>query len=326
MAVDALTHKRGSGWTTAAPTSGTGMYRVSHPAGTAQKYSDSAFTGSSGIVCSGLPVSNFHYSEGVNGSTAGGSSGAPVTIVQDGDARVVGQLLGVCHFSTWDDCDYDTYNYIDGAFAVTFPFIEEWIDVVPACDPDAFEPDDSSADASPIASGSPQTHNICPVGDEDWVTFTLGQETAVTIETSGPSGDTRMWLFDSALSELEFDDDGGAGLFSRIDRECGIDALPAGTYYVKIDEFGDDHEIPSYAITYTKGANCGVCPADLTLSNTTIDGVLSPRASGTITLGPSLLIDGTAIDVLAGDLVVITSGTEIGGSFVAGTHPDACNQ
>ena len=37
-----------------------------------------------------------------------------------------------------------------------------------------------------------------------------------------------MWLYDSELNELEQNDDDGSGLFSRIDRLCGVDALPAG--------------------------------------------------------------------------------------------------
>lgn len=311
------------GWTTASVTSGQAMDRVSHPAGTTQKYSASSYTGSSGIVCSGLPVSDFHYSEGFTGSTTGGSSGAPVTVEISDDAFVVGQLFGVCRFSTWDECAYNTFNYVDGAFAVTYPFIAPWID--PGCSPDGFEPDDSSGAASSIASGSPQAHSICGAGDEDWVTFTLSQESEVVLETSGSSGDTRMWLFDSGLSLVEFDDDDGSSLFSRIDRVCDADALPADTYFVKIDEFGDDDPIDDYTLTYTRVQGCGSCPSDLTLANTTLSGTQTFLADDTITLGPSLVVDGTSIDVIAGDRVVITSGTEIGGSFSAGTHPSACS-
>ncbi|MFC2023713.1 hypothetical protein ACFLT5_03135, partial [Chloroflexota bacterium] len=68
---------------------------------------------------------------------------------------------------------------------------------------------------------------------------------------------TRMWLYDSSLSELESDDNGGSGLFSRIDRLCGTDALPASTYYVKIDESGNDEVIPSYEFTFTIVGSCG---------------------------------------------------------------------
>jgi hypothetical protein len=192
------------------------------------------------------------------------------------------------------------------------------------CGGDAFEPDDTAGTASPIASASPQSHSLCPAGDEDWVTFTLGQESAVTVETSGPAGDTRMWLYDSGLDQIEFDDDDGPGLFSRIDRECGVDALPEGTYYVEVGEVLGD-ELASYSLTYAKGPNCEPCPSGLTLSGTTISGTRSYRASGLVTLGPSLVIEATAIDVLAGDRVVIRSGTEIGGSFAAGTNEAACS-
>jgi hypothetical protein len=48
----------------------------------------------------------------------------------------------------------------------------------------------------------------------------------VLLETSGPSGDTVMWLRNGAGAQLEYDDDSGSGYFSRIDRLCGVDALP----------------------------------------------------------------------------------------------------
>ena len=121
---------------------------------------------------------------------------------------------------------------------------------------DSFENDDSSNQANNINDGDQQTHSICPSGDEDWVKFTLAAESAVQIETSGPSGDTVMWLYDSGINQLEFNDDGGAGLFSLIDRTCGVDALPAGTYYVKIEEFGDDAVISSYDVSFDITESC----------------------------------------------------------------------
>lgn len=315
------------GWTTASLTSGQAMDRVSHPAGGTQRYSASSFTGDAGILCGGYPTSNFHYSEVTTGSTAGGSSGAPVTINVSDDARVVGQLLGACHMPTWDDCSYSTYNDVDGAFSVTFPVIEDWLDPPEPCAADVYEPDGSSGAAGPILSGAPQAHSICPEGDEDWVSFTLGDESGVELETTGPSGDTRMWLYDGSVMQLEFDDDSGTNLFSFIDRTCGVDPLPAGTYYVKVDDFGDDDTIPDYTLSYTRIESCaGTCPNDLVLANTTLTGTESHRAHVSITLGPSLTVDGTAIDVLAGQSVVFESGTAIGGSFSAGTHPDACGQ
>ena len=52
---------------------------------------------------------------------------------------------------------------------------------------------------------------------------------------SGADGDTRMWLYDEQLNELAFDDDSGDNGFSRIDRTCGENPLPAGTYYLLVD-------------------------------------------------------------------------------------------
>lgn len=191
---------------------------------------------------------------------------------------------------------------------------------VPPCTPDGFEPDDTSGQAKVVSSGVTKSHNICPVGDEDWSTFTLGQESEVHLATSGGAGDTRMWLYDSGLGQVEFDDDGGVGLFSDIDRLCGVDALPAGTYYVKVDEFGDNNEIESYAINLTTSL-CG-CPSTVTLANQTLNGTQSYLASGSATLGPSLMVDGTSISVEA-PTVTIIGNTEIGGTFTAGNNP-AC--
>jgi C1A family cysteine protease len=114
---------------------------------------------------------------------------------------------------------------------------------------DPYEPDDTSGQANWI--NNLQTHSIVPATDVDWVKFSLSEESEVVIETSGTGGDTRMWLYDNNLSEIEYDDDDGTELFSRIDRMCGTDPLAAGMYYVKIDEFGNDNEIASYDILLT---------------------------------------------------------------------------
>ena len=115
---------------------------------------------------------------------------------------------------------------------------------------DAYEDDDVYTDANPITSGVPQDHNIVPSDDEDFVTFTLSVESAVSLSTSGPGGDTRLYLYDdSGTNEIDFDDDDGGGGWSLIDRTCGVDALPAGTYYAMVDGFGS--EIPEYQLNYS---------------------------------------------------------------------------
>jgi V8-like Glu-specific endopeptidase len=115
-----------------------------------------------------------------------------------------------------------------------------------ACD--AYENDDSWSQASWLHDGLPQTHDIIPASDVDWARFTLYEHSTVTLETAGLTGDTRMWLYSSALEEIAYDDDGGAGYFSRI-----YTALPPGTYYVKVDEYDNDDKIEGYELHFDAG-------------------------------------------------------------------------
>ena len=114
---------------------------------------------------------------------------------------------------------------------------------------DSFEPDNSNDTATTAVPGTPQFHSILPVGDVDFTTFTLTSVSDVTIQTSGASGDTELWLYGSDRSVLEYNDDGGGGLFSRIDRtQADLDPLPPGTYFVSVGEKGNDATIASYQL------------------------------------------------------------------------------
>ncbi|MCP4590560.1 MAG: trypsin-like serine protease [bacterium] len=117
------------------------------------------------------------------------------------------------------------------------------------CSLDGYEPNGTSGQAGVISSGSPQTHSICSIGDEDWLSFTVNESSQVVLETSGTLGNTQMWLYDSGLTELEYDDDGGTSSFSLIDRVCGVDSLPSGTYFVKIDQTGGNNFIQEYQVS-----------------------------------------------------------------------------
>jgi PKD repeat protein len=111
---------------------------------------------------------------------------------------------------------------------------------------DSYEPDNDMNQASVISAGESQSHSIIPANDVDWIKFTLSSNSRVAIWTSGSSGDTRMWLYNSSGREVAYDDDTGDGYFSRIERD-----LTSGTYYVKIDEYGNDNEVPSYQLRTT---------------------------------------------------------------------------
>lgn len=118
---------------------------------------------------------------------------------------------------------------------------------------DAFETDDTWQQAKPIAvDAGPQNHSIHVPSDVDWATFTLTTAADVVIETRGSAGDTRLWLYgsDPTAAPIEFDDDDGVGRFSVIVRS-GVNALPAGTYYVKVDESGNNAAIAAYSLSVT---------------------------------------------------------------------------
>ena len=157
---------------------------------------------------------------------------------------------------TWDSDPAHTYTMQwDGGYPDEDegPYFLSGVGVV-KLDPDeagdSYEPDDSSGQANWINDGDTQNHTIGPIGDDDWVKFYLDSDSSITLETSGPSGDTWMVLYDSGLTEIDHDDDSGPGYFSYIDRVCGDDPLPSGNYYVKVSEYLGWRQIPTYDITF----------------------------------------------------------------------------
>ncbi|GAH69483.1 unnamed protein product, partial [marine sediment metagenome] len=82
---------------------------------------------------------------------------------------------------------------------------------------DGYEPDGTPGQATPIATdGTPQTHDIDPASDTDYVSFTVPPGSYYFIETSptgtGDVGDTVLWIWDTdGTTELAYDDDGGEG-------------------------------------------------------------------------------------------------------------------
>ncbi len=114
---------------------------------------------------------------------------------------------------------------------------------------DAYEPDNTYSQAKMIYNGRPQIHSINPATDLDWEMFSVPSTAEIFLYTEGIEGDTRLWLYDSGLNLVEYDDDSGVGLFSSITRLCSSDPLSPGTYYAKIDEFYNDDIIDEYTIT-----------------------------------------------------------------------------
>ena len=111
---------------------------------------------------------------------------------------------------------------------------------------DAYEPDDTSRAAKTVRNGRTQWRSIAAVGNRDWARFTVGSRGGrnLDIQTWGLSGDTQIWLFTSRGRQIGYDDDNGTGRFSRL---WGT-SIPGGTYYLAVQEYGNNGIIPSYKL------------------------------------------------------------------------------
>jgi hypothetical protein len=119
---------------------------------------------------------------------------------------------------------------------------------------DVFELDNTAAQATPISTnGVVQEHSFHAGSDADWVTFSVAVPSNVTILTAGVAGgDTILELYtgsSTAPTLIQSNNDYVTGsLYSRIER-TGTTALPAGTYYVRVIENGQNNTLSRYTIS-----------------------------------------------------------------------------
>jgi hypothetical protein len=113
------------GWsdTPVAFSSGTDLYRISHPGGAPQAYSEHSVDASA-PTCRSWPRGERIYSRDIFGATEGGSSGSPVL---NAGAEIVGQLTGTCGFNVYDDCDAVNNATVDGAFASYYEEVQPFL-------------------------------------------------------------------------------------------------------------------------------------------------------------------------------------------------------
>ncbi len=108
---------------------GAPLYRLSHPAGAPQAYSEHVVDTSKG-TCTSWPRGSWIYSRDVSGAVEGGSSGSPVL---DAEGEFVGQLSGACGFAVNDVCDPASNASVDGAFAAYFDEVAGFLDPTSSC-------------------------------------------------------------------------------------------------------------------------------------------------------------------------------------------------
>ena len=103
------------------------LFRISHPKGAPQSFSEHEVDPQA-PTCTSWPRGDRIYSRDVVGATEGGSSGSPVV---NSDSQIVGQLSGACGTKVNDNCDAANNATVDGAFAAYFSDVEQFLDPSP---------------------------------------------------------------------------------------------------------------------------------------------------------------------------------------------------
>jgi len=239
-----------AGWSraTSVPTSAVGIH---HPSGEEKRisfeYNPLSISGYFGVNAS----THLRVSDWDLGTTEGGSSGSPLF---DQNKRIVGQLHGGLA-----NCGNNSADWY-GRFAVSWSGggtsdsrLSDWLDPigsgqtvmngVESLEVDSFEPDNTSATAKPIVSGVPQTHSLHANAEQDWLTFTLTQAADINITMQAGANDVaEITLYDASLVSLA-NDNGSAA-------QINLASLPAGTYFIRAEEFENNAYIGSYTLTY----------------------------------------------------------------------------
>jgi V8-like Glu-specific endopeptidase len=151
------------GWTATAVafSHGTPLFRISHPGGAPQAYSEHVVD-TSRPTCSGWPRGERIYSSDTFGGTQGGSSGSPVLI---DSGQIVGQLSGACGYNVGDPCDSENNATVDGALAHYFSVVEPFLNPPSSCtdaDSDGSCAGEDCNDANPAVN--PSAAEICDDG------------------------------------------------------------------------------------------------------------------------------------------------------------------
>jgi len=121
-----------------------------------------------------------------------------------------------------------------------------------------YEPDNDPQDAKEIGELSFQQRGLTPAGDVDWAKLTIlpGSWSADFLAGESSAGRLRLSLYDQNLNFLESNEDDGDAL---VRRECAVDALPGGLYYLKIEEVSGA-ELLNYTLIWDGYEDCSQLP------------------------------------------------------------------
>jgi hypothetical protein len=198
---------------------GTPLYRISYPSPDdgvwPQYYSRHTISSvPTPGTCRGYAQGNFIYSKDALGGVSVGSSGAPVLLA---DGRIVGQLLGACGGNVSDDCDPDANSTVDGAFAVSYPQISQWLNPTggggpSTCTPNAatlclnggrFKVEVAWRVPSQGTGGSGTAVSLSGDTGYFWF-FSSGNVELIVKALDGRAVNGHYWIFYGALSDVEY--------------------------------------------------------------------------------------------------------------------------
>ncbi len=102
---------------------------------------------------------------------------------------------------------------------------------------DQYEPDDTVSNAKTIQAGQVQAHTIHFNSDVDWVKFTVNNTENIELKTTGLYGGLTISLYSTDLTYLVSKD----GYSASADTILRFTGLEAGTYYAKVEDYGNNN-------------------------------------------------------------------------------------
>jgi hypothetical protein len=170
--------------------------------------------------------------------------------------------------------------------------------VAPSCVPDAFEPNEDSASATPVAAGSYGNLTICPA-DADWYQIDLatGDTLDLDILFDHDEGDMALEVFDSSMNSV------GSANTGDDDETLTVGISGDDTYFIAVGLFSDAGSVPGNIYSLDVAVVTLVCPTD-TFEPNDSDTDPAPVSPGTYTGLSACSSDDDfyAIDLLAGDI------------------------